>query len=272
MHSVSDISLRGAVMSDQWVGKFLAVVMAVIFPASVMSAETHGAMLYTSSSAIVNGTPVSRNTAVFAGDKIAVPAKSAATITLTGSSILVPAESTVTFNGNSVSLDPQTAVAVTTTVGLAAQIGNIKIAPANNSGKFQVGRFNGKIFVAAKQGSVLITGLTGNTIVPEGGTNIVADPVPQEQTKCSDPDPKKRAKCCNDPDEKKRKECEAAAAATGVGSTPATTGVGAAPATTGIGVGALPTWVAVLIGTAAAGIAAGAAIATTGPPVSPVGP
>jgi hypothetical protein len=238
-------------MSNQWVGKFLAVVMAVILPASIISAETHGAMLYATSSAILNGTPVNRNTAVFAGDKIAVPAKSAVTISLTGSSILVPAESTVTFNGDSVSLEPQTAVAVTTTVGLAAQIGNIKIAPVNKSGKFQVGRFDGKIFVAAKQGSVLIAGLTGNTVVPEGGTNIVADPEQQEQKKC------------DDPDQKKQKECEAALA---------TTGGRTVPATTGVGVGELPTWVAVLIGTAAAGIAAGAAIATTGAPASPIHP
>jgi hypothetical protein len=250
-------------MSNQWVGKFLAVVMAVILPASIMSAETHGAMLYTSSSAILNGTPVSRNTAVFAGDKIAVPAKSAVTISLTGSSILVPPESTVTFNGDSVSLEPQTAVAVTTTVGLAAQIGNIKIAPVNKSGKFQVGRFDGKIFVAAKQGSVLIAGLTGNTVVPEGGTNIVADPEQQEQNKCDDPDPNKRAKCCNDPDEKKRKECEAALV---------TTGGRTVPAATGVSVGELPTRVAVLIAVAVAGIAAGVAIATTGEPVSPIHP
>lgn len=214
-------------MSNRWVGKFLAVVMAVILPASIMSAETHGAMLYTSSSAILNGTPVSRNTAVFAGDKIAVPAKSAVTISLTGSSILVPAESTVTFNGNSVSLEPQTAVAVTTTVGLAAQIGNIKIAPVNKSGKFQVGRFDGKIFVAAKQGSVLIAGLTGNTVVPEGRTNIVADPEPQ-----------------NAP----------------------------VPATRNRRIGGLPTWVAVLIGVAVAGVAAGIAIETTGEPASPIHP
>jgi hypothetical protein len=214
-------------MSNRWVGKFLAVVMAVILPASIMSAETHGAMLYTSSSAILNGTPVSRNTAVFAGDKIAVPAKSAVTISLTGSSILVPAESTVKFNGDSVSLEPQTAVAVTTTVGLAAQIGNIKIAPVNKSGKFQVGRFDGKIFVAAKQGSVLIAGLTGNTVVPEGGTNIVADPEPQ-----------------NAP----------------------------VPATRNRRIGGLPTWVAVLIGVAVAGVAAGIAIETTGEPASPIHP
>ena len=214
-------------MSNRWVGKFLAVVMAVILPASIISAETHGAMLYATSSAILNGTPVSRNTAVFAGDKIAVPAKSAVTISLTGSSILVPAESTVTFNGNSVSLEPQTAVAVTTTVGLAAQIGNIKIAPVNKSGKFQVGRFDGKIFVAAKQGSVLIAGLTGNTVVPEGRTNIVADPEPQ-----------------NAP----------------------------VPATRNGRIGGLPTWVAVLIGVAVAGVAAGIAIETTGEPASPIHP
>jgi len=251
-------------MSNQWVGKFLAVVMAVILPASIISAETHGAMLYATSSAILNGTPVNRNTAVFAGDKIAVPAKSAVTISLTGSSILVPAQSTITFNGDSVSLEPQTAVAVTTTVGLAAQIRNIRIAPAKDgSAKYQVARYDGQIVVAAKQGAVLIVGATGSRILAESSTTILADPEQEKKNKCDDPDPNKRAKCCNDPDQKKQKECEAALV---------TTGGRTVPAATGVSVGKLPTWVAVLIVTAAAGIAAGVAIATTGEPVSPIRP
>jgi hypothetical protein len=261
------------IMAKNFLCKVVAVLMAIALPASVMSAETRNAMLFASNTAVLNGTIFQRTSAVFPGDKLSVPAKSAVTINLNGSSILVPAFSNITYNGDSVALEPQAAVAVTTTKGMAAQIKDIKISPAKDgSAKYQVARYNGQVFVAAKQGTVLIASAAGSHVLAEGSTTTLPDPEQEKKNKCDDPDPNKRAKCCNDPDEKKRKECEAAAAATGVGSTPATTGVGAAPATTGIGVGALPTWVAVLIGTAAAGIAAGAAIATTGPPVSPVGP
>lgn len=162
-------------------GKYVAVLMAVLLPASIMSAESRGAMLFASKSAVINGKPVSASTAIFAGDKIAVPSNSAATITLAGSSVLVPANATVIFNGDSVSLEPQTAVAVTTTVGLAAQIERLKFSPANKSAKFQIARFNGHIVVAAKQGDIMVAGLTGeHLIVPEGGTTTIPDPVPQK--------------------------------------------------------------------------------------------
>jgi len=160
--------------------KFCAVAMAVLLPVSIMSADTRGAMLFASKSAILNGKAVNANTAIFAGDKIQVPANSAATITLAGSSILVPAHSTVVFNGDSVSLQPQTAVAVTTTVGLAAQVEKLRFVPTDKSGKFQVARYDGHVVVAAKQGSVMIAGLAGNPVVPEGGTTTISDPEPQK--------------------------------------------------------------------------------------------
>lgn len=168
-------------MASRSFGKFLAVLMAVVLPASIMSAETRGAMLFASNSAVLNGKPISSNTAIFAGDKIEVPSNSAATITVAGSSILVPSNATVIFKGDAVSLEPQTAVAVSTTVGLAAEIEQLKFTPENKTGKFQIGRFNGHIVVAAKQGSIVIAGLTGNHfIVPEGGTTTIPDPAPQK--------------------------------------------------------------------------------------------
>lgn len=168
-------------MASRSLCKVLAVLMAIVLPASIMSAETRGAMLFASNSAVLNGKPISSNTAIFAGDKIEVPGNSAATITLAGSSVLVPANATVIFNGDSVSLAPQTAIAVTTTVGLAAQIDRLRFAPETKTGKFQIARYNGQIVVAAKQGSVMVAGIAGNhVIVPEGATTTIPDPAPQK--------------------------------------------------------------------------------------------
>jgi hypothetical protein len=239
-------------MAKNFLCKVVAVLMAIALPASVMSAETRNAMLFASNTAVLNGTIFQRTSAVFPGDKLSVPAKSAVTINLNGSSILVPAFSNITYNGDSVALEPQAAVAVTTTKGMAAQIKDIKISPAKDgSAKYQVARYDGQVVVAAKQGAVLIASAAGSRVLAEGNTTTLADPEQQKQKKC------------DDPDQKKQKECEAAQA---------TTGRGAAPATTGVGVGELPTWVAVMIGVAAAGIAAGVAIATTGEPATPPHP
>ena len=168
-------------METKLVSKIVAVLMVIALPASVMSAETRGAMLYASNTASLNGTIFQRSSAVFPGDKVSVPAQSAVTLAVTGSSILVPALSNITFNGNSVSLETQSAVAVSTTQGMAAQIANIKISPAADvSTSYQVARYNGKIVIAAKQGAILIAGLARTETLAEGSTTVVADPEPQK--------------------------------------------------------------------------------------------
>jgi hypothetical protein len=221
-------SLETKIMPKNFLCKVVAVLMAIALPASVMSAETRNAMLFASNTAVLNGTIFQRTSAVFPGDKLSVPAQSAVTINLNGSSILVPAFSNITYNGDSVALEPQAAVAVTTTKGMAAQIKDIKISPAQDgSAKYQVARYDGQVVVAAKQGAVLIASAAGSRVLAEGSTTTLADPEPQ-----------------NAP----------------------------VPATRSRRTGGLPTWVAVMIGVAVAGIAAGVAIATTGEPASPIHP
>ncbi len=214
-------------MTMSGVQKFVAIAMAVLFPASLFAGESHSAVVYAANSVAINGTAVQKTNAIFAGDKLQVMPSSSATITGAGTSVLVPAGSMVTYNGDSVALSPNAAVRVTTKSGMGVRASDISIAPANSTAKFEVARYNGRVFVAAKQGMLTIADANGTHSLAEGSTTSVADPDPQKP-----------------------------------GSVPATTG--------GTGVGEVPTWVAVLIGVAAAGAAAGVAIATTGTPSSPV--
>ena len=209
------------------VQKYVAIAMAVVFPMSLIAAESHSAVVYAANSVAINGTAVNKSNAVFAGDKLQVMKDSSATITASGTSVLVPAGSMVTYNGDSVSLDQNAAVRVTTQSGMGVRASGISIAPSHNSAKFEVARYNGRVFIAARQGSVVIADASGSHALAEGGTTSVADPEPQKP-----------------------------------GSVPATSG--------GSGIGEIPTWVAVLIGLAAAGAAAGIALATTGTPSSSV--
>ena len=163
------------------VSKLVALALVVLLPYSLMAADMQGAMLYATNSVAVNGATVTNTSAIFPGDKVSVADNGAATITLNGTSILVPKLTALTFNGNSVSLEPRAAVSVTTSAGMAAEIKNIKISPAKNGpAQYQVARYNGRVFVAAKQGDVLVVDPTGSHVLPEGKTTSIADPEPQK--------------------------------------------------------------------------------------------
>ena len=167
-------------LTNRW-GKLWAVVMALAVPVSLMSAETSGAVIYATNTARLNGTEVSKTAAIFPGDKLSVPDNSSVTISLKGTSILVPKNSNVSFAADAVQLGAQTAVAINTTAGMAAQVENVLVSPAKNgAAKYEVARYNGQVFVAAKQGTVLLASATGTREVPAGTSASVPDPAPQK--------------------------------------------------------------------------------------------
>jgi hypothetical protein len=168
-------------VTTKW-SKVCAIVLVFALPAAIMSAETQGAMLYATNTVILNGSHVSRTSAVLPGDKVAVPSNSSVTISLKGTSILVPMNSSLVYKGNAVELEPQAAVSVNTKLGMAAEISGLKISPAKNgTASYEVARYNGQVFVAAKEGSVLIASATGTRTINEGTKASVPDPAPQTQ-------------------------------------------------------------------------------------------
>lgn len=169
-------------LTNKW-GKLWALVMAFAVPISLMSAETSGAVIYATNTARLNGTQVTKTAAIFPGDKLVVPDNSSVTISLKGTSILVPKNSNVSFAENAVELGAQTAVAVNTTSGMAAEIQDVKISPANDgTAEYQVARYNGQVFVSAKEGTVLLASAAGTREIPAGTSAHVPDPAPQTQT------------------------------------------------------------------------------------------
>lgn len=222
----------GVKMQNKLFLQCVAVLLAVMVPAAMMSAETSAAMMYVSGNAVVNGSGVQGSAAIFSGDKLQVPNNASVTVASHGSSILVAPGSSVVFGGTRISLNNRSAVSITTTTGMAAVIDKMKIAPARNgSAKYQVARFSGAVVIAAKEGSVAIVNGSDARYLNAGETATIADPVPEPQKPGSIPTP------------------------------------GAGPAAA-----AMPTWLAYLLGLAALGAAAGFAIASTGPPASPVTP
>jgi len=165
---------RGAVVP------IVACVLAMVLPAPMVWAEIHAAMMYTSGSVLVNGAGVSRTTAIFSGDRLQVPDRSAATITAKGSLVTILPGSAVTFRGDAIALERRSAVSITTTEGMAAQVRTLTIAPAAKANtKFQVVRLNGNITIAAHLGAVVVSDGSEKTTLAEGKSTTVPDPEPQ---------------------------------------------------------------------------------------------
>jgi hypothetical protein len=160
--------------------KFLALLMIFVFPVAVWCADTQGAILNVSPSAMVNGSSVSRSTAILAGDKLQVPAGGHGFLTMTGSSVLIAPGSSLIFEGKTVSLESDSGVGISTRNGVSVKAGSLTISPAQPQGKFEVARADGNVLVIAKLGSVSIFDGSSTTTVAEGTNATVADPDPQQ--------------------------------------------------------------------------------------------
>jgi hypothetical protein len=135
-------------------------------------ADTQAAMLYASGNAMLNGAGVSRSTAIFAGDKIQTAQDATARLNVNGSTVLVPGNSSVQFNGNGIDLQSGSAV-ISTSKGLNAHVGEVTVAPKNGSAKFEVSKSGENVLIAANSGSLSLTDANGTTTLEEGKTTTV---------------------------------------------------------------------------------------------------
>jgi hypothetical protein len=167
-------------MKNRVIGKILACMLAVIFPASTMSAETHAAMLYATNAVMLNGVEAGRSSAVFAGDSIQTPANGAVSLTAEGSTVMVGPSSTVVYEGDSVRLGSGSTM-VTTDKGMKTQVQRLQIAPAaQGRTSYRVVRGGGEVIVAALHGSVNVSDGSSSKTVAEGSTTSVPDPAPPQ--------------------------------------------------------------------------------------------
>ena len=113
--------------------RMVSCVLLILFPGSLFAADSNAAMLYTNGAAWVNGSHVPRtSSAIFSGDLLQTRSDSVANINEAGSSITVQSDSLVQFQGAAVDID-HGGVTVSTSRGVAATAGDVKVAPASNS-------------------------------------------------------------------------------------------------------------------------------------------
>jgi hypothetical protein len=190
--------------------------LMVVFPASLMGADSAAAMLYAKGTAWLNGSTVPRSSAVFPGDLVQTKRDSLANINAPGSSVMILSDSLVKFEGNAVSVE-HGGVTVATSKGMSTRAGEVTVAPASNGWtEFEVTDVNGQVQIVARKGDVSISNGSETTTLPQGQQTT------REESQSS----------------KKRKAGGAApAAAGGVLDSPYAIGIGAAS------VGGLVTWV-----------------------------
>ena len=165
-------------MKNQLIGKILACMLVVIFPAATMSAETHAAMLYATNTVMLNGVGAERSSAVFAGDSIQTPANGAVRLTAEGSTVMVGPSTTLVYEGDAVRLGSGSTM-VTTDKGMKTQVQRLQIAPAAQARtSYRVVRGGGQVMIAALHGSVKISDGSSSKTVAEGNTTSVPDPGP----------------------------------------------------------------------------------------------
>jgi len=148
--------------------KMVSCVLLLAFPASLFAADSGAAMLYATGAAWVNGSHVPNASAIFAGDLVQTRSDAAANINAPGSSITVLGDSLVQFDGASLKVE-HGGVAISTSKGVAASAGEVKVAPAsNNWTEFNMTDVDGMVKIAARKGDLSITDDSGTTTLAQG--------------------------------------------------------------------------------------------------------
>ncbi len=207
----------------------VSCVLVILFPGSLFAADSNAAMLYTNGAAWVNGAHVPRpSSAIFSGDLLQTRSDSVANINESGSTITVLYDSLVQFEGSSVDIQ-HGAVTVSTSKGISATAGDVKVMPASDRWtEFNVTDVNGTVKVFATKGDLTIDYGKDVFQVQQGDSKTLDETNPN-------PDAKKDNK-----KNRKRREAGAAPAAGG--------GILSSPYAIGIGAGAIAgitTWVLV---------------------------
>jgi hypothetical protein len=135
---------------------FVAWVMIVLFPLSLLATDTGGAVVHSKGGVWVNGAEVVDSTSIFPGDLLQTKPGFVANLDAEGSSILIQPESVVKFQGTFLTLE-HGSVSVGTSTSLSVQVNCIKVEPVNSERtQYDVTDMTGKVEVAAHRNDVNI--------------------------------------------------------------------------------------------------------------------
>jgi hypothetical protein len=154
----------------------VSCVLLLLFPGSMLAADSTAAMLYINGAALVNDARVPRSSAaIFAGDLLQTRPNSVANINEPGSSVSVLSDSLVKFEGTSVDVQ-HGGVTVSTSKGMAATAGDVKVTPKSYGWtEFKVVDTDGVVKIHAEKGDLLIDDGSKVVTLAQGQPDQTAD-------------------------------------------------------------------------------------------------
>jgi hypothetical protein len=148
--------------------KIVSCLMAVVFPVATFAADQPAAMLYSHGNAMLNGSSITRASAIFSGDLVQTTRDSVANINATGSTVLVLNDSIVQYQGTSVNLE-HGGVTVSTSKLLATHAGGVTVSPSSAAWtEFEVRDMDGTVHIAARKGDLTISDEKGTMTLAQG--------------------------------------------------------------------------------------------------------
>lgn len=147
--------------------RIVALLMVVVLPASVIMADDAAGMLTTVGEVQLNGVGVIQPTAVFPGDRVQTTSNSAATLTMRGASVTLPADSVVLLAKNELDI-PCGSAMVNTVKGVSTRVSNVVVAPAGDSAKFEVVQDHDQMQIIAREGTLAVNDGSVRTLQPGG--------------------------------------------------------------------------------------------------------
>lgn len=148
--------------------------LAVLFPLSMVAADTSAAMVYTTGEAWINGGNMPRSSsAIFSGDLLQTRSDSVANINQPGSTITVLADSLVKFEGSSLEIE-HGAVSVSTSRGVSTTAGDVKVSPVSQTWtEFNVSDVDGTVRIAARKGDLIVSSGKQTSTLTQGQETTV---------------------------------------------------------------------------------------------------
>jgi hypothetical protein len=135
--------------------------MIILFPLSLMAADTGSAILRSSGGVWVNGAEVADSTALFSGDSIETKPGFIANLDAEGSSVLIQGESIVKFQGGFLTLE-HGSVAVGTSTSMSVQVNCLRVEPiSSDRTQYEVTDLSGTVQVVARKNDVRIQQIGG---------------------------------------------------------------------------------------------------------------
>jgi len=158
----------GTVRMKRALLKIVSCLMAVVFPVAMFAADQPAAMLYSHGSAMLNGSSITRSSAIFSGDMVQTTKDSVANINASGSTVLVLNDSIVQYQGTGVKLE-HGGVTISTSKLMATHAGAVTVLPASGAWtEFEVRDTDGTVRIAARKGDLTISDDKGTMTLAQG--------------------------------------------------------------------------------------------------------